>query len=120
MIAPPWNRNCTPTLEPVVNTELLQLRQEQRGDDGRDQVSGAAEQRRAAQHHGGDRGHQVAVALERARQLHQPGKENAAQAVERRRAGVGRKLVAAGATPAARAARGLAPTASNTRRTRSS
>ena len=51
---------------PSASDELLELREEDRGDDRGERVAAAAEQRGAAEDDDGDGDQQVAVALERA------------------------------------------------------
>ena len=74
--------------------ELVELRQEQRGDSGGDEVAATAQQRRAAEHDRGDRRQEVVVALVGSGLVDDAGVHDGGEAVEDLRPDVGGRLVA--------------------------
>ena len=74
--------------------ELVELRQEERGDRGRDEVAAAAEQRGAAEHDGCDGRQEVVVALVGRRLVDDAGVQHGGEAVEELRPDVGAGPVA--------------------------
>src|SRR5689334_17780507 len=73
---------------------LVELREEQRGHGARRDAAAAAQQRRAAEDDRGDRGQQVAVALEGAGRGHDAAEQDARHAIQQAGGDVGDRLVA--------------------------
>ena len=101
--------------DPERENELVELREEQRGDRGRDEVAATAEQRGAAEHDRRDGRQEVVVALVGRGLVDDAGVHDCREAVEDLRPDVGAGLWRFTRSPAVRAAISFAPTPSKRR-----